>query len=233
MVSSLKCGGLRRNHVMEKLGDCGKQPWTYSKSSQYNWRGFAKMGLRGSDDQLATTKEELDNIATEYFQGLFTTKEYNLEEIYMALKDMAPTKAPGVDSLPALFFQRYWHIVGPYVGQFCLDILNRGTSIESSNSAQIVRIPKIEHLNNLLHFKPISLCTVIYKLISKIVGNSFQKVLDVCIDESQSAFILGRLITDNVLVAYEILNAFKQWRMGKIGYTTLKLDMSKANNRVE
>ncbi|KAA3483060.1 reverse transcriptase [Gossypium australe] len=95
-------------------------------------------GLRGLDDQLATTKEELGKIAIEFFQGLFTTKgtgnperillgvkrsimdnmnqflmtEYSLKETHMPLKDMVPIKAPGVDGLPALFFQRYWHIVG-------------------------------------------------------------------------------------------------------------------------
>ncbi|KAA3471026.1 reverse transcriptase [Gossypium australe] len=63
-------------------------------------------------------------------------------------------------------------------------------------------------------------------------ANRFQKVLDVCIDESQSTFILGRLIIGNVLLAFEILYSFKQRRMRMKRHMTLKLDMSKAYDRV-
>ncbi|XP_012472286.1 uncharacterized protein LOC105789456 [Gossypium raimondii] len=64
-------------------------------------------------------------------------------------------------------------------------------------------------------------------------GRLFNRVLDVCIDEAQGAFVPGRLITDNVLAAYEILLTFKNRRKGKKGFFTLKLDMSKAYDRVE
>ncbi|KAA3462420.1 reverse transcriptase [Gossypium australe] len=89
------------------------------------------------------------------------------DEVWAALKGTGPTKAPGLDGFPTLFFQQYWHIVG------------------------------------------------------------------MCIDEVQSAFVLGRLITDNVLLAYEILHTFRQKRTGKKGYMAVKLDMSKAYDRVE
>ncbi|XP_016694494.1 uncharacterized protein [Gossypium hirsutum] len=65
------------------------------------------------------------------------------------------------------------------------------------------------------------------------VANRFQKVLEDCIDSSQSAFLPGRLISNNVLPAYEILHTFGQKRNGKKGLMTLKLDMSKAYDRVE
>ncbi|KAA3460299.1 reverse transcriptase [Gossypium australe] len=57
---------------------------------------------------------------------------------------------------------------------------------------------------------PISLCTVIYKVVAKAIANQLQKVIDKCIDRVQSAFVPGQLITDNVLLAYEILHTIRQ-----------------------
>lgn len=54
-----------------------------------------------------------------------------------------------------------------------------------------------------------------------------------CIDEAQSVFVPGWLITDNVMVAFELLHSFKRKHTGLKGHFALKLDMSKVYNRVE
>lgn len=94
-------------------------------------------------------------------------------------------------------------------------------------------MPKITHPDNLLHFRPISLCTIFYKIVSKTIAYCFQKVLNVCIDEAQSAFIPCRLITNNILLAYEILHSFKKRRMRRKSFYAFRLDTSKAYDKVE
>ncbi|KAA3464007.1 reverse transcriptase [Gossypium australe] len=155
------------------------------------------------------------------------------DEVYAALKGMGPLKAPGSDGFPALFFQKYWHIVGKEVLEYCLGILNDGKEIESANTTDIVLIPKVSQPITLVNFRPISLCTVMYKLVTKTIANRLQDVIGGCIDKAQSAFIPGRLISDNVLLAYELFYTFRQKRTGKRGYMAVKLDMSKAYDRVE
>lgn len=73
---------------------------------------------------------------------------------------------------------------------------------------------------------------MVYKIASKVLVNHFQEVLPRCIDEAQSAFILGRLISDNIIVANELLLSMKNKKTGRKGSFTLKLNMSKAYDRV-
>lgn len=82
-------------------------------------------------------------------------------------------------------------------------------------------------------FRPISICTVIYKIIAKVLVNRMSSKLGQCINEAQGAFIPGRLISDNVLIAYKVLHSLKIKKRGKKGHFALKLDMSKAYDRVE
>ena len=159
--------------------------------------------------------------------------DFTVDEIKEAVFQMGPTKAPGPDGMNALFYQKFWHIVGDDVVNAVLDFLNNGVMLPDLNHTNIVLIPKVKNPEKMSEFRPISLCNVIYKVISKVLANRLKQVLPDIISPTQSAFVPGRLITDNVIVAYEVLHSMHVRKKGKTGALALKLDVSKAYDRVE
>lgn len=93
--------------------------------------------------------------------------------------------------------------------------------------------PKKQNPISFSDYKPISLCNVVYMLISKVLANRLKVVLPCIISPNQSAFLLGWLITDNILLAYETLYTMHTRMWSKVGIMGIKLDMSKAYDRVE
>ena len=94
-------------------------------------------------------------------------------------------------------------------------------------------IPKVNNSEKLEDLSPISLCSVVYKIASKVFSNRLKKILPDVISLNQSAFVSGRLITDNVLLAYELTHYMQTKRRGVDSFATLKIDMSKAFDHVE
>jgi hypothetical protein len=204
-------------------------------------------------------KEDLSRVFVEYFRNLYTSQGLdrvlecleNVEprvtadmnrllllpfvedEVRNALFQMHPLKSPGPDGYNAGFYQKAWHITSKEVCIAVLHFLNGGEFDRDINSTHIVLIPKVSSPSKVTEFRPISLCNVIYKLIAKILANRLKKVLPFVISSEQSAFIPGRLITDNILVAFEALHTMDTRIKGKDGFMAIKLDMSKAYDRVE
>jgi hypothetical protein len=155
------------------------------------------------------------------------------EEVDFALSQMHPLKSPRPDGFAVCFYQKAWSIVWSEVCAAVLDFLNGGVFHDDINETFIALIPKIKNPTHITKFRPISLCNVIYKLIAKVLANRLKKVLGTIISPNQSAFIPGRLITDNIIIAFEVLHTMDTRLKGAEGYMALKLDMSKAYDRVE
>ncbi|KAL0412200.1 UNVERIFIED_CONTAM: putative mitochondrial protein, partial [Sesamum latifolium] len=158
---------------------------------------------------------------------------YTTEEVRIALSQMYPFKSPGPDGMSPIFFQKYWHVVGMDITSCILDFLNHRAMDPKFNYTHIVLIPKRPNPKEVSHFRPISLCNVIYRVASKMITNRLKPFMHELISENQSAFIPDRLITDNVLVAYELNHYLSHKYWDKVGHTALKLDLSKAYDRVE
>lgn len=106
------------------------------------------------------------------------TGPYVEEEVISALKGMGLVKASGIDGFPALFFQKYWHILDHEVNSFCLRVLIDDKDLGVINVTNIALIPKIQNPTSMANFHPISLCNVIYKIIAKMIANRFQELND-------------------------------------------------------
>ena len=193
---------------------------------------FEKIFNSGTCDRMEECLNAVSHKMTSNMQKVLSS-EYSAEEIKAALFQMGPTKAPGSDGMNALFYQKFWHIIGNDVINVVLDLLNTGNMVFDINYTHIVLIPKVKSPEKMSDYRPISLYNVIYKIISKVLANRLKLILPQLISPTQSAFVSGCLITDNVLVAYETLHAMHSRKKGKKGALALKLDVSKAYDRVE
>lgn len=150
-----------------------------------------------------------------------------------ALFNMHLDKSPGPDGMSPEFFPKYWKVVGEDLINLTQHFFSTGKFDHDITDTNIVLIPKKHDPKGMADLRPISLCNIIYKVVSKVLANRLKGILDFIISASQSAFIPGRLITDNILVSYEVMHYMKRKIAGKAGWMALKLDMSKAYDRVE
>ncbi|KAK3193193.1 hypothetical protein Dsin_024503 [Dipteronia sinensis] len=218
-------------------------------------------GLFDSENNWRTDKAEIFDVVERYFTDMFRSVSpsnsaldlaldcvspclsarnyaflesyFSNEEIRKAVCEMTPTKAPGPDGIPALCYQKFWPIVGSQVISACLGVLNLGYNLDMVNNTLITLIPKVKRADKMADFRPISLCNMVCKIVTKAMANRFRGVLDEVISETQNAFIPSRLISDNSIVGFECMHALKRCKKGRKRALALKLDMSKVYDRVE
>ncbi|MCI09408.1 CNGC5-like protein, partial [Trifolium medium] len=174
------------------------------------------------------TQSEICDVAKHYFDQLFKanggshepvlsliepkiTYEDNIrlvapitkEEVKDALFQMHPDKAPGPDGFNPVFYQHFWDTCGNDIFEAAKEWLERGYFPSSLNETNICLIPKCENPKSMKELRPISLCNVLYKVVSKLLANRLKGCLEKCVAEEQSAFVEGRSILDNALIAIE------------------------------
>lgn len=158
---------------------------------------------------------------------------FSENEIVAALAQMCPTKAPGPNGFPTVFFQKHWKAVSEGVLATCMHILNDGGSITPLNHTLIALILKVKKPKKVTEYRPISLCNVIYRIVAKTIANRLKQIPHSIIATTPSAFVPNRLITDNIITGYEYLHKIRSYKSKNEGLVALKLDISKASNRVE
>lgn len=95
------------------------------------------------------------------------------------------------------------------------------------NVTNVVLIPKKDNANCMKELRSIALCNVLYKILAKVLANRLKLVLPDVISENQSAFVPGRSINDNVLVAFEVIHHMKRKSTGSEGGSLLSLTSTK------
>ncbi|KAK2650769.1 hypothetical protein Ddye_018258 [Dipteronia dyeriana] len=184
-------------------------------------------GLLDDSGVLRKEQVEMEGILVRYFSNLFRSVEprledlervtdsvnnrisernrilmdrpFTAEEIRKATFDMHPTKAPGPDGFPVLFYQKIWSTVGEAITAASLWCLNEGDFVEMVTNTLITLIPKVSKPMSVTEYRLISLYNVTYKIVAKALANKLR-------------LVLGER---------------------KRGSMALKLDMSKAYDRVE
>ncbi|XP_030478300.1 uncharacterized protein LOC115695372 [Cannabis sativa] len=154
-------------------------------------------------------------------------------EIKTATFQLAHEKAPGLDGFNDSFFQKNWHLLGQDVTAAALNFLNGDADLSTVNQTLIVLIPKRPNPEQITDYRPISLCSTFYKIISRVLVNRLKPILSRIISPSQSAFLPSRLISDNIIIGQEVMHSLTHRKSGKLGWMALKLDMAKAFDRVE
>ncbi|XP_028556655.1 uncharacterized protein LOC114581195 [Dendrobium catenatum] len=134
---------------------------------------------------------------------------------------------PGIDGITHSFIKTYWQIVKTEIWEALKQFFHTGIMESNWKDTLIVLISKVEMPMTPSNFRPISLCKTIYKLVAKILLNRMVNLLPKVISENQSAFIKGRSLTYNVLIAQEIFHKFRFSKSLK-GLVSFKIDMEQA-----
>ncbi|GJV20379.1 RNA-directed DNA polymerase, eukaryota, reverse transcriptase zinc-binding domain protein [Tanacetum coccineum] len=131
-------------------------------------------------------------------------------EVDMFPHDEKDSKAPKPDGYTSRFYKTTWSIVGKEVSQAMREFVNTGKLLGEVNATLISLVPKIPIPGKVTDFRPIACCNVMYKCISKIMTNRLKGVLGKLVNENQSAFISGRQITYNILLAQELFRGYNR-----------------------
>ena len=184
------------------------------------------------EEEWYTDEEKIATIAEEYYKQLFTSSNsldmkemidsvdkvvtenmaqdlirlYVADEVKTTLFQMHPSKAPGPNGMSPIFFQKFWHIVRHDVTTIVLSVLHSRRYLRKMNYTHIVLILKKKEPEHITEFHRISLGNVVSRIISKVLANRLKPILPNVISDSQSAFVPGRIITDNTTVAFEMFH---------------------------
>uniref|UniRef100_A0A803QGE0 Reverse transcriptase domain-containing protein n=1 Tax=Cannabis sativa TaxID=3483 RepID=A0A803QGE0_CANSA len=228
---SLASSRKRQNHIQRLQRDDGVWVDWETGLGGVMLDYFNKL-FEASDVDISSVIDEVQPSITDS-QNASLLEMVEEEEVWVALFQMHPDKSPGPDGMSLGFYQKYWDIVGRDVVRLVREFMVTGMLPNGLNDTNLVLIPKKNTPCNMTELRPISLCNVVYKVLSKVLANRLKKVLNKVVSDFQSAFIPGRLISDNIMVSFEIMHYLKRKTGGKQGYMALKLDMSKAYDRVE
>lgn len=137
------------------------------------------------------------------------TADVSSEEVIRAIQSIGSDRAPGPDGLTGAFYHQFISTLVNDIIIMVKDFFNTGVVPPTLNNTHICFIPKIDHPTRMHDYQPISLCNVAYKIISKILIWRRKPILPTIISDQQTAFVPGRHITDNVLIAHELLHSLK------------------------
>ncbi|KAK3224528.1 hypothetical protein Dsin_011553 [Dipteronia sinensis] len=183
----------RKNSISKLLDDNGQFHDSDTRLSQVIHNYFSTLFKSSvpSPGDIANASVGIGSSLSSVMIGELS-RPYSAEEIKRAIFDMGPTKAHGPDGFHAIFFQKFWKMVGTEVTNVCLRVLSSEMAVTDFNQTNMTMILKVQNLISLKDFRSISLCSVVYKMMMKTLANRLNACLPAIISPNQSAFVPGR-----------------------------------------
>ena len=208
--------------------------------------------LQDDYGNVVNSKEDIMNLVVSYYENLFggvspstassledlsqlisyrcsaSVKEsleapFTSLDIQSAFFSLPRNKAPGPDGYPAEFFTHRWKAVGPDLIMAIQQFFSSGKMLQQWNATILTLIHKKKNAVLVSDFRPISCCNTVYKVISKLLANRLKQILPSVISNTQSAFIPGRLLVENVLMGTELIQGYNWKNISK--RSLLKVDL--------
>jgi hypothetical protein len=153
----------------------------------------------------------------------------SIDEIKFIIFNAGDNKSPGPDGFNAKFYKNNWEYIKQQVLNVVTEFMNNGKILKSLNHTFITLIPKNKNPTGISDYRPISCCNFIYKIIASILSNRIKVFLPFLVSENQSAFVPGRLINENSLLAHEMVRKFNSKQGDNV---CIKIDLQKAYDKV-
>lgn len=148
------------------------------------------------------------------FDSNWPVREFAMEEVKAAVWDCRNDKAPGSDGFNFHIIKSLWDSIAADIKQFVDEFHTHGKLVRGLNTSFITLIPKRPNPLSLDEFRPISLISSLYKIISKWLANWLRAVIEKLISPSQSVFISGWNIFESIMACNKMIHLLKKNRSG-------------------
>jgi hypothetical protein len=213
------------------------------------------VSVKDENNVMQFKPDKISNTFVNYFRSIFSSTNANTgrpflgtqplqdcedytytipdnQEILDTLKEMKRNASLGPDGFNVEFYLAAWTWIGEDVVQLVRNFFRTGIMPTHINDTHIALIPKKLVPLVPADYRPISLCNVIYKIIAKCLANRLKPHLPNYVHQSQQAFIEGRRISNNIIIAQEITHSFALTSWENQAFM-LKIDLAKAFDRLE
>ncbi|XP_039116442.1 uncharacterized protein LOC120251854 [Dioscorea cayenensis subsp. rotundata] len=191
------------------------------------WSSLSTLSL---DQTFSILPDDFPTLASDDKEDLI--KPVTKGEVFRTLRSMPRGKSPGPDGFNVEFYLFYWNVLGDHIFKAITHFFTTAIIPSSWGKTFVVLIPKVDHPQKVTDFRPISLCNVCYKLISKILAERLKVILPKLIGIEQSGFLEGRSTFDNIIAVHELAHSL-EFDKSSPPRMLVKVDIDKAFDTVE